>query len=135
MIRAIQCAFCGVVLVVAWRGRPRRFCSDRCRQAAYRRRRPRSAAFRWADGNQVEFYRERYGPDYYAQIGREGARVLMERRGREYYVQLGRKNGEKVKRERGSAWFAKLGRLGRPELKNWRASKRNRGLGKKGTDE
>ena len=134
MMQSIRCEACGVVVVNAWRGRPRRFCSGRCRVAAFRRSR-RLVRDGGVKKTVVEVVREKYGPDFYARCGREGARVLTERRGREHYVQLGREGGEALKRERGSAWFAELGRRGDPALKSGRVSKRNRNPTKAGVNE
>lgn len=51
-----RCRWCGRILVQAARGRPKRYCSPACKQAAYRRRcRGRAVnpgwddAERWAD--------------------------------------------------------------------------------------
>jgi ribosomal protein L24E len=47
MSRARRC-LCGAVLAVARTGRPKRYCSVRCRMVAYRRRRREPRGHKWA---------------------------------------------------------------------------------------
>lgn len=57
-----------------------------------------------------ERVREKYGSNFYAEIGRKGGQVAS--RDRQRMAEIGRKGGEKVREKRGSEFYAEIGRRG-----------------------
>ena len=56
--------------------------------------------------------RDKYGLDFFAQIGKIGGQTVKERRGPEFYAQIGRQGGESTKKKYGSDFYSQIGRKG-----------------------
>ncbi len=56
--------------------------------------------------------REKYGRDYYRELGRKGGVSVRGKHGIEHYVRIGRKGGEQTKARYGAEHYARIGRLG-----------------------
>jgi general stress protein YciG len=56
--------------------------------------------------------RDKYGLDFFAQIGKRGGQTVKERRGPEFYAQIGRRGGESTKQKYGSDFYSEIGRKG-----------------------
>ena len=56
--------------------------------------------------------RDKYGLDFFAQIGKRGGQTVKERRGPEFYAQIGRRGGESTKKKYGSDFYSQIGRKG-----------------------
>ncbi len=56
--------------------------------------------------------RERYGHEFYEEIGKKGGRTVASERGHEFYQAIGRKGGQTVKAERGSPFYSEIGHKG-----------------------
>jgi general stress protein YciG len=56
--------------------------------------------------------RDKYGLDFFAQIGKRGGQTVKERRGPEFYAQIGRRGGESTKQKYGSNFYSEIGRKG-----------------------
>jgi uncharacterized protein len=59
-----------------------------------------------------EAVKEKYGVDWYSQIGKMGGEFVKQERGTEFYAQIGKKGGEMTKRAHGSRFYAEIGRKG-----------------------
>lgn len=55
---------------------------------------------------------ERYGHDFYEEIGRKGGQTVARERGHAFYEEIGRKGGETVARERGPSFYSEIGHKG-----------------------
>ncbi|HEU5200796.1 MAG TPA: hypothetical protein VFU32_14240 [Ktedonobacterales bacterium] len=60
-------------------------------------------------GGQV--VRDKYGPAFYAQIGKKDSETVKQR-GPAYFAEIGRKGGESTKREHGFAFYSRIGKVG-----------------------
>lgn len=56
--------------------------------------------------------RDKYGEDYYRQIGKKGGTALKAKRGSEYYRDIARKGGAANKTKYGAEYFAAMGKRG-----------------------
>jgi general stress protein YciG len=56
--------------------------------------------------------KERYGKEFYREIGEKGGGAVKERYGAEFYSEIGKRGGEVVKLERGSEYYSTIGRKG-----------------------
>jgi general stress protein YciG len=59
-----------------------------------------------------EVVKERYGSDFYREIGEKGGGAVKERYGTEFYSEIGKRGGETVKQERGAEYYSTIGRKG-----------------------
>ena len=55
--------------------------------------------------------RAKYGPDFFARIGKKGGET-MKQRGPAYFAEIGRKGGESTKRTQGAAHYSRIGKAG-----------------------
>ena len=55
--------------------------------------------------------REKYGPEFYARIGKKGGETVKQR-GPDYFAEIGRKGGEATKRSHGFDFFSRIGKVG-----------------------
>ena len=56
--------------------------------------------------------RDRYGHEFYEEIGKLGGEKVASERGHEFYEEIGRKGGETVSRERGPGFYSEIGHKG-----------------------
>jgi general stress protein YciG len=56
--------------------------------------------------------RDRYGHEFYEEIGKKGGQTVARERGHEFYEEIGRKGGETVAREKGPAFYSEIGHKG-----------------------
>jgi hypothetical protein len=56
--------------------------------------------------------KERYGTEFYREIGEKGGGAVKERYGAEFYSEIGKRGGEMVKQERGMEYYSTIGRKG-----------------------
>ncbi len=56
--------------------------------------------------------RDKYGLDFFAQIGKRGGQTVKERRGPEFYAQIGKRGGESTKKKYGADFYSQIGRKG-----------------------
>lgn len=76
---------------------------------------------------------EKYGRDFYAQIGGKGGEARKEELGSEGYQQLGRKGGETVRDRYGPSFFAQIGgKGGQARWENRKAAAADSGNGTNG---
>ena len=59
-----------------------------------------------------EVVKERYGSEFYREIGEKGGGAVKERYGTEFYSEIGKRGGEIVKQERGAEYYSTIGRKG-----------------------
>ena len=59
-----------------------------------------------------EVVKERYGSEFYREIGEKGGGAVKERYGSEFYSEIGKRGGETVKQERGAEYYSTIGRKG-----------------------
>src|SRR5919205_319525 len=59
-----------------------------------------------------EVVKERYGSEFYREIGEKGGGAVKERYGTEFYSEIGKRGGETVKQERGAEYYSTIGRKG-----------------------
>jgi len=57
-----------------------------------------------------EVVKERYGVDFYREIGEKGGGAVKKRYGTEFYSEIGKRGGETVKHERGAEYYSTIGR-------------------------
>src|SRR5437588_8099243 len=57
-----------------------------------------------------EVVKERYGSEFYREIGEKGGGTVKERYGTEFYSEIGKRGGETVKHERGAEYYATIGK-------------------------
>lgn len=55
--------------------------------------------------------REKYGPDFYARIGKKGGETVKQR-GPAFFAEIGRKGGEATKRSQGVEFYSRIGKAG-----------------------
>ena len=56
--------------------------------------------------------KERYGSEFYREIGEKGGGAVKERYGTDFYSEIGKRGGETVKQERGAEYYSTIGRKG-----------------------
>ena len=56
--------------------------------------------------------RERYGEDFYGQIGRRGGSATKQKYGPEYYAAIGRRGGNTTSQRHGQEFYENIGRKG-----------------------
>jgi general stress protein YciG len=56
--------------------------------------------------------RDRYGHDFYEEIGKKGGQTVARERGHAFYEEIGRKGGETVAREKGPGFYSEIGHKG-----------------------
>jgi uncharacterized protein len=56
--------------------------------------------------------RDKYGLEYYRELGRKGGMSVRGKHGIGHYVQIGRKGGEQTKAKYGAEHYARIGKLG-----------------------
>jgi len=59
-----------------------------------------------------EVVKERYGSEFYREIGEKGGGAVKERYGKEFYSEIGKRGGETVKHERGAEYYSTIARKG-----------------------
>ena len=59
-----------------------------------------------------EVVRERYGPQFYREIGEKGGGTVKERYGTGFYSEIGRRGGETVRQQRGPEYYSEIGKKG-----------------------
>ena len=59
-----------------------------------------------------EVVKERYGHDFYREIGEKGGGVVKSRYGTDFYSEIGKRGGETVKEERGAEYYSAIGKKG-----------------------
>lgn len=61
----------------------------------------------------------KYGPDFYARIGKQGGEK-MKQRGPAFFAEIGRKGGEATKRAHGFDFYSRIGKAGGEATKRGR---------------
>jgi general stress protein YciG len=56
--------------------------------------------------------REKYGQDFFAQIGSKGGKTVRERRGPDFYANIGRMGGQTTRDTLGVSHYERIGRMG-----------------------
>ena len=56
--------------------------------------------------------REKYGQDFFAQIGAKGGKTVRERRGPDFYASIGKRGGETTRDTLGTSHYERIGRMG-----------------------
>lgn len=56
--------------------------------------------------------REKYGSDFYREIGKKGGAAASAKLGPMQYIEIGRKGGESTKARHGSEHYVRIGQLG-----------------------
>jgi len=75
-----------------------------------RRRGPRAGSENAKRGGVA--VREKYGVDFFAEIGSKGGKTVRERRGPEFYANIGRMGGQTTRQTLGLSHYERIGRLG-----------------------
>ena len=75
-----------------------------------RRRGPRAGSENARRGGVA--VREKYGVDFFAEIGSKGGKTVRERRGPEFYANIGRMGGQTTRETLGLSHYERIGRLG-----------------------
>jgi len=60
-----------------------------------------------------EVVKERYGTEFYREIGVKGGGAVKERYGPEFYSEIGKRGGEAVRQQKGAEYYSMIGRKGR----------------------
>ena len=55
---------------------------------------------------------QKYGRDFYSQIGKKGGTIVKDKLGSEHYTRIGRQGGEQTKAKYGAEHYSRIGRIG-----------------------
>ena len=59
-----------------------------------------------------EVVRNRYGPQFYKEIGEKGGGMVKQKYGTGFYSEIGRRGGETVRQQRGPEYYSEIGKKG-----------------------